>query len=230
MVPAMRSTTWRSELSRSGLPISPRKYFWARMLVAFCDQDFGTSTSGCSKATDPSRWSVSRASRRSHTMVPPSWLPPSAGPLPPTPLPAELSRPLPPAVNRRVTMDSSLAPRSPMTPGSSPATTGSSPAPATGSSLELPDGLWPGPRSPDAGLSGAGRPATEAKSAVSEGAARSGGCMRGRAFPLSLARDSGPPRTTHTHSTPHWGFKIRDRHHHPTVLRHGDGQDTAVAM
>ena len=90
MVPAMRSTTWRSELSRSGLPVSPRKYFWARMLVAFCDQDFGTSTSGCSKATDPSRWSVSRASRRSHTMVPP------AGP----------SRPLPPPVNQRPTIGS----------------------------------------------------------------------------------------------------------------------------
>ena len=31
--------------------------------------------------------------------------------------------------------------------------------------------------------------------------------MRGRASPLSLARDSGPPRTTHSHSTPHLGVQ-----------------------
>src|SRR5215213_1907873 len=48
------STTWRSDHSRSGEPRAPRKYFWARMLVAFCDHDVGTSTSRCSKATEPS--------------------------------------------------------------------------------------------------------------------------------------------------------------------------------
>jgi len=34
-----------TELSRSGEPTCPRKYFWATMLVAFCDQLFGNSTS-----------------------------------------------------------------------------------------------------------------------------------------------------------------------------------------
>ena len=38
MAPTMRSITCRSESSRSGVPSVPRKYFWARMLVAFCDQ------------------------------------------------------------------------------------------------------------------------------------------------------------------------------------------------
>ena len=55
MVSTTRSTTWRSELSRSGEPSGPRKYFWARMFVAFIDQLFGTSTPSCSKATSPVR-------------------------------------------------------------------------------------------------------------------------------------------------------------------------------
>ena len=39
-----------TELSRSSEPSRPRKYFWATMLVAFCDQVFGNSTPRCSKA------------------------------------------------------------------------------------------------------------------------------------------------------------------------------------
>ena len=39
--------------SRSGVPIWPRKYFETTMLVACCDQDFGISTSRCSKTTSP---------------------------------------------------------------------------------------------------------------------------------------------------------------------------------
>jgi len=55
MVSTTRSITWRSECSRSGAPNEPRKYFWATMLVAFCDHATGNSTLRCSKATDPSR-------------------------------------------------------------------------------------------------------------------------------------------------------------------------------
>ena len=66
IVSATRSITWRSDDSRSAVPGVPRKYFWATMLVAFTDQVVGNSTSSCSKATDPSRKLVIRASRRSH--------------------------------------------------------------------------------------------------------------------------------------------------------------------
>ncbi len=64
-VSTMRSTTCFSEVSRSGVPSVPRKYFWARMFVALNDHVEGTSTSSCSKATEPSRKLVMRASRRS---------------------------------------------------------------------------------------------------------------------------------------------------------------------
>ena len=37
IVSTTRSTTWRSDDSRSGVPSVPRKYFWATMLVAFTD-------------------------------------------------------------------------------------------------------------------------------------------------------------------------------------------------
>jgi hypothetical protein len=67
MVSTTRSITWRSDDSRSGVPGTPRKYFWATMLVALSDQLVGNSTSVCSKATDPSRKFVMRASRRSHS-------------------------------------------------------------------------------------------------------------------------------------------------------------------
>jgi hypothetical protein len=37
-------------VSRSGELILPRKYFWATMLVAVCDQNFGNSTAFWSNA------------------------------------------------------------------------------------------------------------------------------------------------------------------------------------
>ena len=55
MVSAIRSMTCRSDDSRSGVPSVPRKYFWATMFVAFCDQLTGNSTSGWKKASVPSR-------------------------------------------------------------------------------------------------------------------------------------------------------------------------------
>ena len=53
MVSTTRSTTCLSDHSRSGVPSVPRKYFWARMLVALTLQPAGTSTPSCSKATAP---------------------------------------------------------------------------------------------------------------------------------------------------------------------------------
>ena len=44
------------ERSRSGVPSVPRKYFETTTLVAICDQDFGISTSFCSKTMPPPRW------------------------------------------------------------------------------------------------------------------------------------------------------------------------------
>ncbi len=44
IVPATRLIICLTELSRWGLPSWPRKYFWATMFVAFCDQLFGNST------------------------------------------------------------------------------------------------------------------------------------------------------------------------------------------
>jgi hypothetical protein len=55
MVSAIRSMTCRSDDSRSTVPSVPRKYFWATMFVAFCDQLTGNSTSGWRKASVPSR-------------------------------------------------------------------------------------------------------------------------------------------------------------------------------
>ena len=54
IVSAMRSITWRSDVSRSAVPSVPRKYFWATMFVAFCDHVAGNSTSGWKKASVPS--------------------------------------------------------------------------------------------------------------------------------------------------------------------------------
>src|SRR6266542_3676550 len=54
MVCTTRPTIWRTLDSRWGVPRGPRKYFWATMLVAFWDQDFGNSTPRCSKALPPS--------------------------------------------------------------------------------------------------------------------------------------------------------------------------------
>ena len=54
IVSTTRPTSWRTEDSRWGVPRVPRKYFWATMLVAFCDHVIGNSTSRCSKALPPS--------------------------------------------------------------------------------------------------------------------------------------------------------------------------------
>jgi hypothetical protein len=51
MVPATRPIICLTERSRAGELSCPRKYFWATMFVAFCDQVLGNSTSVCSKAT-----------------------------------------------------------------------------------------------------------------------------------------------------------------------------------
>src|SRR5271167_5025894 len=67
MVPATRPIICLTERSRAGWPICPRKYFWATMLVAFCDQLVGNSTSFCSNATR-SPWPI-RASRSSQSTV-----------------------------------------------------------------------------------------------------------------------------------------------------------------
>src|SRR6476646_10155224 len=53
MVLTTRPTSCRTELSRSTVPICPRKYFETTMLVACCDQKRGISTSRCSKTTWP---------------------------------------------------------------------------------------------------------------------------------------------------------------------------------
>src|SRR3954465_11929716 len=49
MVPATRETICLTERSRVGEFSCPRKYFWATMLVEFCDHDFGNSTSSWRK-------------------------------------------------------------------------------------------------------------------------------------------------------------------------------------
>ena len=46
----MRPIICLTLVSRSGEPRRPRKYFWATMFVAVCDQNFGNSTLFCSNA------------------------------------------------------------------------------------------------------------------------------------------------------------------------------------
>src|SRR6266513_615280 len=53
--------------SRSAVPICPRKYFETTMLVACCDQDFGISTSRCTKTISPRSLPIA-ADRISHTV------------------------------------------------------------------------------------------------------------------------------------------------------------------
>src|ERR1035437_2794939 len=48
-----RCTSCATEVSRSPDPNLPWKYLLATMLVAVCDQSTGTSTSRCSKITEP---------------------------------------------------------------------------------------------------------------------------------------------------------------------------------
>ncbi len=54
MVSTTLPMSWRTLDSRSDVPSVPRKYFWATMFVAFCDQPLGNSTARCSKAFPPS--------------------------------------------------------------------------------------------------------------------------------------------------------------------------------
>ena len=54
MVSTTRATSFRTLVSRSGVPGVPRKYFEATTLVASIDHDFGTSMFFCSKTTLPS--------------------------------------------------------------------------------------------------------------------------------------------------------------------------------
>ena len=65
MVSATRLTSWRTPVSRSGVPSFPCRYFEATMLVAVIDQSAGVSTSFCSKMMLP-LVSVMAAVRRSH--------------------------------------------------------------------------------------------------------------------------------------------------------------------
>src|SRR3954452_14781230 len=62
-----RPMSCRTLYSRSGVPICPRKYFETTMLVACCDQDFGISTSRCSKTTLPFSLPMT-AARSSHSI------------------------------------------------------------------------------------------------------------------------------------------------------------------
>src|SRR3954465_285302 len=68
MVPATRETICLTERSRVGELSCPRKYFWATMLVEFCDQLAGNSTSSWRK--DPTA-----AVRSSHSTVSNGWTP-----------------------------------------------------------------------------------------------------------------------------------------------------------
>ncbi len=53
MVLTTRSISWRTEVSRSGVPRWPRKYLLTTTLVASWLQNAGTSTSFCSKTVTP---------------------------------------------------------------------------------------------------------------------------------------------------------------------------------
>src|SRR3954447_14781194 len=66
MVSATRETSWRTPVSRSGVPILPCRYLLATMFVAVIDQSLGISTSFCSKMMLP--WlSVIASVRSSHS-------------------------------------------------------------------------------------------------------------------------------------------------------------------
>src|SRR2546422_830254 len=67
IVATTRPTSCLMLRSRSGVPICPRKYFETTMLVACCDQNFGISTSRCSKTTSPRSLPMT-AARSSHSI------------------------------------------------------------------------------------------------------------------------------------------------------------------
>src|SRR5713226_4290163 len=66
MVFTTRLISCRTERSRSGFPGFPWKYLLVTMLVAVCDQLFGTSTSSCRKMVTPFSFPIS-AVRFSHS-------------------------------------------------------------------------------------------------------------------------------------------------------------------
>src|SRR5499425_1544164 len=66
MVLATRPISWRTEPSRSLVPGLPWKYLLATMLVAVCDQFFGTSTFSWRKMVTPFSFPIS-AVRFSHS-------------------------------------------------------------------------------------------------------------------------------------------------------------------
>src|SRR5918996_5556606 len=67
IVSTTRPISCRTLDSRWGVSRGPRKYFWATMFVAFCDQPFGNSTPRCSKALPPDLKFGMTASRVSHS-------------------------------------------------------------------------------------------------------------------------------------------------------------------
>ncbi len=67
IVVTTRPTSCLTLRSRSGVPICPRKYFDTTMLVACCDQNFGISTSRCSKTISPRSLPIA-AARTSHSI------------------------------------------------------------------------------------------------------------------------------------------------------------------
>src|SRR3954466_498458 len=90
MVPATRPIICLTDDSRSGESMRPRKYFWATMLVAFCDQVFGNSTPRCSNAGFSG--SPMTASRISHSTASNGLTPDSVKRLPTlTPSPAAVT-------------------------------------------------------------------------------------------------------------------------------------------
>ena len=64
-----RPISWRTLFSRAGESSSPRKYLFATMLVACCDQDFGTSTPSCRKTLSPPFSFSITAARVSHSIA-----------------------------------------------------------------------------------------------------------------------------------------------------------------
>ena len=67
IVSATREISCRTERSRPGVPMMPRKYFWTTTFVAVWLQLLGTSTSFCSKTILPFS-PVMAAVRSSHSM------------------------------------------------------------------------------------------------------------------------------------------------------------------
>src|SRR5258708_6216298 len=68
MVSTTRPINWRTEPSRSDVPGLPWKYLLATILVAVCDQPFGTSTFSCLKIVAPFSLPI-RAVRFSHSTL-----------------------------------------------------------------------------------------------------------------------------------------------------------------